>query len=199
MDFDNIINKIQDSKTPVDINPEWYYHAFQGDLNSLKPILTEGLKCRKLRGIKTKDCSYNGIYYISLTKKMPSLNNNSVFKVLHASPMLIIDSDINTIKTISSYSNSFKRYLSEYLVNTKSSIRNSCWSDEYQVYKEIKPQHIIGIYFSILELLNDNNHLALTMLREIINILEQVQLDLPIIDGTDSTIIDKRIIKELKF
>lgn len=199
MDFDNIINKIQDSKTPADINPEWYYHAFQGDLDSLEPILTEGLKCRKLRGIKTKDCSHNGIYYISLTKKIPGLNKNSIFKVLHTSPMLIIDNNINTIKTISNHSISFKGYLSDYLVNTKSSIRQSCWSDEYQAYKKIEPQHIIGIYFSILELLNKGDHLALTMLKEIISILDHLQLDLPIIDGTDSTIINKRIIKELKF
>jgi hypothetical protein len=57
----------------------------------------------------------------------------------------------------------------------------------------------VGLYFRLLKSIECESNLdALIRLKNIINILDCCQIDLPIIDETDNTVVDKDIIRKIK-
>ncbi len=195
MEKSNYLNKINEGKTPITIDKSWFYHGFGGNLDTLTKILTNGLLCKKKLGIKRNPShSHNGIHYISLTKYFEE--EYSIFSLISSSPILIISSEVSAIKTV----NTLKRYsFLDIFINTPLPFRTSTYNDEWQVYKKIDSKYFVGIYFDLLKNLKRNDEKEqLNKLKQIIEIIDCLGLELPIIDGSDNTKLDKKVIRKIK-
>lgn len=197
MNKDTIISLIQENKREITINPNWTYFYYKDDCN-LESILKRGILCRGLLGFP-KNNSYNGKYFISLIKKQHNYEQQShnIFKYLEDSPMIILSEELKTYNVYKLPS--FYGAIANYFVNTRIPFRCSSWNDEVQSYKEIPTKYFEGLYFRLLKSIEHESNLdALIRLKNIINILDCCQIDLPIIDETDNTVVDKDIIRKIK-
>lgn len=193
----NILNLIQSSKVKATINPDWYYYSYQDNLYKLDSILASGyLKCRKLQG-KHDDKSNCGNYFIQLCK----MNDNtrySLFNEVKANPLLIISDSIKAYHVLPYDYSDFMFVLTDILRNSRIPIRMSYWKDEYQAYMKIPIDKVIGIYYTVYDnIIKANSMETILKLRSIVELLDFYKIDIPIIDGTDSTIIDKKIIRKI--
>ncbi|MCI8330463.1 MAG: hypothetical protein HFE04_00005, partial [Bacilli bacterium] len=180
----NINKLIEKVETPAIRNLEWYYHSLikighsetlSMNDESLISILKEGIKCNKLLKRSGKYCN-NGKYYISLTKDIEKYNK--VFLIFIEKYLSFIIHDINPIKC-GKYST-----LKNLLRNTKYRGRTSPYFNEYQEFREIKPEKIIGLSYPLYKKL-ENNELYKKYLEELRNIIltiREINIDIPIYD-----------------
>lgn len=195
MQSNNYLKEIKTTKTKIAIDNSWYYHDYVDDLEVLANILDKGILCKKELGIKknTTD-SYNGLHYVSITKC--SSSKNSIFQLINSRPLIIINSQVKAIKTTPLNKSS---PITSYLVNTPLSFRQSPYNDEWQIYKKIPPKYFIGIYLDFQKYIKKNSQdKLLNNLDTIISYLNHYNLDIPIIDGSDETMIDKKIFSKGK-
>lgn len=64
MDLKNVVEYIEDKDIVDDSN--WYLHTTVDDVDIIRKILTEGIKCSHLLGLQYP--GWNGPYYISMFK-----------------------------------------------------------------------------------------------------------------------------------
>ena len=81
--------------------------------------------------------------------------------------------------------------------------RESEYDDEYQKFLKVSPKYILAIQYNIFsncQQHNDSNYTKqqLLILREIIRDLESQKINLPIIDASTSTKINKEKVLSLK-
>lgn len=169
--FDKIENECE-----IDLN--WFYHSpsYYDEVIG-KSILTEGLKCNYL--LKNgKRGFHNGVYYISLSKI--TIPDNACFYNYNNVPPSFIINGIEPIKC---------QNIEEYrqYIDTKDPRRIGSYEDEYQYYYFIKNTYIKGIVFDLLNVSfikreNKFKKWQLIKLLELISLIEQLNMDLPIYD-----------------
>ena len=168
----NIIDEIEKE---CEIDLTWFYHSKYYDRNKYKSILTEGIKCNHLLNIPNGGIN-NGFYYISLSKL--TIPDNEVFLTYVMSRPSFI---INGIKPIKCEDND--KYLD--YVYTKDERRLGD-EEEYQYYYFIKNSFISGIVYNLYKYFtNEINLFDKEKVKELLNIislLEELDLDLPIYD-----------------
>ena len=205
IDYMQFIEKVKANRGKyIKVDDGSYYH---GNLNAFQ-ILQEqkGILSMKKRGLEHPYAVTGGNHYISPTKKS---NSSYAYKFFiknggwdHDGFSFIIDKNIKAIKTIKAEVNFFFSFVNK----TRIPIRFSRYSDEYHIRDEIKPESFTAIQYYLLEHLD--YHLSrsfrpetkiITMLceiRKMIDLMEKLQIDIPFIDGTDSTEINKDIFKQ---
>lgn len=172
LDF-NIIDKVEEKR---EINLDWFYHSTYYNKDKYLSILTEGIKCNKLLN-KTGVGRYNGKYYISLSKI--TIPDNVCFLYYATGvPSFIIDG----IEPIECHKiNEYCKY-----IDTKDPRRMGNYADEYQYYYLIKNTYIKGIVYNLLDCFNKRNNkfneIEIKNLLELIDLLEQLECNIPIYD-----------------
>ena len=140
-----IIDYLEDKD--ITVNPNWYFHATNSNINTIKKILEEGIKCSYLRGKRNSKYRFNGSYYISLGKL--DKDSEEILYWLRKFPKFIIEginpyfADKNKLK--------FRRMF----INTRIPLRTSERDGEYQQYLLIEPSKIKAIDFSLYNMLED--------------------------------------------
>lgn len=137
MDIDNLISYVEDKE--IVINNDWYLHATKDDVNVVKEILENGIKCAYLRGMNGNH--FNGKYYISLYK--PNTENKGLKEWLSGNPSFVIDG-INPV-----YANRRQLNIRRIFINSKIPLRTSEWDDEYQQYMFIEPSKFVALGYDL--------------------------------------------------
>jgi len=173
----NLIDEVISIETPAIRNLNWYYHSFDYSRLNFIDMLTNGLKCRKL--LNLKGSGNNGSHYISLLKD--HLNDNDLYgfdSFMTVRTSFIIDESLQTFKC----SDKFFLY---YFAKTLLPLRHSGFKDEYQAFKEILPSFFIGLQIPLYNWVTGDYYWAreyYTMLKEIILIMQELNLSLPLYD-----------------
>lgn len=153
----------------------WYYHSKYYNGNKYKSILMEGIKCNHLLNISNGGI-HNGFYYISLSKL--TIPDNEIFLTYVMSRPSFI---INGIKPIKCEDND--KYLDYVYTKDERRLGNE---GEYQYYYFIKNSFISGIVYNLYKYFTKEINLfdkeKVKELLNIISILEEIDLDLPIYD-----------------
>ncbi len=190
----NIIEKIEEES---DINLGWFYHSTYYNKDDYKNILKEGIKCNYLLN-KSYIGKYNGPFYISLSKV--TIPDNLCFihyACSNNNPSFIIDG-INPIecKNIAEY---------EKYIYTKDKRRMGNLTLEYQYYYLIETSYIKGILYNLygysLYYTKDKQEIYIKQLLELIDLLEELNIDIPIYDYSrkDKTFAHKIDKEKLKY
>ena len=194
MRYNEIVKYIEDEEYKID--KDYYYHAFNYNKMMFQNMITEGIKSPILLGINNP--GYNGYFYVSLMKKMSC--NHSIYKLFAKSPKFIISENIKTLKTTKP-SNTIS--YPSLITNSFLPFRRSEWDDEYQKFLRILPKDILGIEYNLCA--NFDNYSKdylkkkdLIILISIIKSLELKRLDLPIIDSSSGSKINKEKVKNLQ-
>lgn len=176
------INIIDDIEEVSEINLDWFYHSIPYNKNKYSSILTEGIKCNDL--LDKPGCGvYNGKYYISLSKI--TIPDNLAFQY-YVSTTLAPSFIMNGIEPIKCKSNNIiNRFKYEKYIDTKDSRRMGSKDGEYQYYYFIQSTYIIGIVYNLLKIQDTYPRLkksSIVELAEIILLLEELDIDIPIYD-----------------
>ena len=137
MDVEKIINFIEDKD--IEINNDWYFHATAENIDVVKNILDEGIKCAHLRNKKPNH--FNGKYYVSLYKHNTADNGLNLW--LDKYPKFVIK-DINPI-----YADRKKLTFRRMFINTRIPLRTSEWDGEYQEYLMIDNSKFVALGYDI--------------------------------------------------
>ena len=196
-----IIKEVEDKK--IEVNSKSFYYAKEFDAEKYKSILTKGIEADFIK----KDAFYDasGKYYITLTRnqnKYKDFSDSSYLRDINYSPLFIIDENIKAYKAKET---SLSRLM---LTNTRLPLRGSFYVDEYQVYKKISKDSIVGIEFLIQNIIERRivssrviyEKSMVDILKELKNIvllLEELKVDLPIYDYTENKEINKNKVLEL--
>ena len=184
----NIVEYIEDKDIKIDKN--WFYHGSVFSYENYHDILTKGI-------VAPNERSHNSIKYnyIFVSKKEEGKCNyfNTAFSNYMIYPRFILSSKI---KAISPNDGLIKRMLKGGNHGLKFT---SLYPDEYQVYKKIVPQKIIGIAFDIGYLIKkypQNIDIYLDILYKL-SILLTEEFNLPIIDVLNEKEINKTKVLKL--
>jgi len=193
MNYIDIINYIEDEPILLLSNP--YYHAFKYDSNEFISMITEGIKAPILLG--KEGTGNNGPFYVSLSKNENA--ETSIYDMLKSLPMFVINENIKTFKA-RNYSKE-KPYPFR-LTRTPLPFRDCEYDDEYQTFLRVSPKDILAIQYNLFANYLENNEdyiieQLLTLIRMVEN-LEKEQINLPIIDTSTSTKINKEKVLSLK-
>ena len=188
MELKNFLQFIEDKD--IQNNPNWFFHATRNDIDVIKMILNDGIKCSHLLGRIGNH--FNGKYYISLYKYD---NNPDLSNFLIDSPKIIIDG-------ISPYYADRKKFkIRKYFINTRLPLRTSEWDGEYQQYMRIDPSHFVGLEYSLSYLLSNQEYISdkqITFLKELVLYLEMQGINLPVFDLYSNKEINKEKVLYLK-
>lgn len=134
MDDLEYINFIEDKS--ISINPNWYYHGTNINENNFESFITNGILCPKL--LKNSDDDYQFVFVSkNMDVKMSSYKNYIIY------PRFVISDYLKAVKYDSSF---IKKILYNKFVLPKFT---TLFDDEFQVYKKIPPELIIGIGYDI--------------------------------------------------
>lgn len=170
--IDKIYEKIDTIEEKCKINFDWYYHSIPYDKENITSILTEGIKCGEL--LNSSGDVYNGPYYISLSKI--TIPDNESFNYYTTFRPSFIIGEIEPIKCVDNP-------LYYDYIKTKDP-RRAGLDGEYQYYYFIKSSYIKGIVYNLPKLIEDGylGDRSLLNLLELINLLEELDIDIPIYD-----------------
>lgn len=165
----DVFNEIEKE---CEINLDWFYHSTYYDKENITSILTEGIKCGEL--LNSPGDSYNGPYYISLSKITTPDNECFAYEAAYK-PTFIIEG-IEPIKCV-------HNPLYYEFIKTKDQ-RRAGLKEEYQYYYFIKNIYIKGIVYNIFNLMENSyyGHQSLLNFLELISLLKELDMDLPIYD-----------------
>jgi len=175
----------------ITIENDWFFHATDRDITTIEKILNEGIKCASLRKEKSQH-GYNGKYYISVSKK--TNDPQSVYTLFNHLPIFVLN-DINPIKADS------KNRIFDPFTETILPFRTSSKNDEYHAFLKIDSSKIIAIGYSLYHMLEPGykfNIYRLSLLKDIILLLERLDKKIPIYDLTSEREINKQKVKLLK-
>lgn len=180
----------------IAINPDWFYHRMQ--LEKLDDILNAGaiLSRRKQGYQKLNHTTWNGLDYISLSKREESVWNSSYKRFISSSYAFIFAGiPVNNTKYIEDYNYELGCKLSRLFPGK----RFSPYEDEYQVKDKISLDTVIGIkipdkdkVFSSLEFYKEKDCAIDIILNKLGSNLESV----PFIDINEGLQIDRCDIKK---
>lgn len=189
MDYNKLIEYIEDKRIVInDIN---YYHAFDYNKQNFSSMIINGIKSPIL--LNKKGNGHNGKFYVSLSK-----NENvkySVNKILIYQPAFIIDNNIKVVKC--------KNFITDDIKKLSMFSRVSEFDDEYQKFLKVPKKYIVGIRYNLYKILIECSTTEiikqnLLILKQIINDLRDSTVDLPIIDLSNSTLINQEKVLRLK-
>lgn len=160
----------------ININPNWLYRYITPDM-FYKFIKSDGIlserKLKEKQSIKKDNTlGWNGLDYISLSKRTNSLSNTSYHFFNFGNYSLIINS--------SQVKKAHHTKLPILLAKLPISIRFSIWEDEYQVKDYISLENIIGIKIPEKSITDLKDHLK--QISYFISIMEETDFYLPFID-----------------
>ena len=190
MNIIETIFDIEDKDTIID--KDWYYHGFYYNGDKFRDMIKHGIKAKVLR----KDFDTygdNGNFYISLSKDL-DFNVRSSYHLYYNYPRFIIDSGVKTVKASTS-----KSY-PEIFVNSPFPFRESEYLDEYQAFLKINSNKIIGISYNLFDSYEKEIFSIedLKNLKDMIIIMNEENIFLPIIDNGTKLQMNKEKILELK-
>lgn len=174
MESEDLIKAIENVVTR---DQDWFYHAFFPEEKIFTSMLREGIKCRKLLTMSREyEFGHNGNHYISLSKMETNDDWNSSYWYYEDKPAFVI----NGVKARKC------TYFSEYtfLEMTRWPFRYSMFIDEYQAYKIITPDYFVGLRCSVLEWYQKNYEYYLKNLKQMIELMKEYNINLPIYDYT---------------
>lgn len=188
MDYNKLVEYIEDKKiVQDDIN---YYHAFKYNNQNFSSMITKGIKSPIL--LNKKGNGHNGSFYVSLSKNENveySINRNLIYL-----PAFIIDNGIKVVKC--------KNFITDDIKKLPMFSRVSEYDDEYQKFLKVSKKHIVGIRYNLYKILMEYGtgfiKQNLLILKQIINDLRKAGVDLPIIDLSNSTLINQEKVLRLK-
>lgn len=185
-----IIDYIEDKD--IVINDSWFYHFSSFDIGKYRDIFNNGIRSRfNINRRISVDYSWNGSFYVSVTKKLihGTLGQSSIWALFYPNiPMFIIDERVKAYKCRHvDYLNLF----AVFMANSLLPIRMSDYIDEWQVFNLIKPEDIIGLQYAVSKLVTFDLSIFKNLL-DIVNLLSEVGLDLPIYDFETCKEINKR-------
>ena len=184
MTYDEILNYVEDSKLILENN--FFYHSFIYEQKYFQDMITKGIKSPIL--LNKKANSYNGYFYISLSKNEEC--NNSIYRLTFNYPRFIINPNLKVIKT-----SNFK--FKNYPYTTK-----QCkYDDEYLKFLFIDSNDILGIQYNLSSIFADSNDNykkeQLIILKNIVNDLIKLNINISIIDSYNDTQINKNKVLEI--
>ena len=190
----NIINYIEDA--PIINYDNTYYHSFQYNKEEFINMITEGIKSPIL--LRKPGGGNNGKFYVSLAKQEKC--EYSIYDKLNSNPMFVIDGNLKALKTRNFIK---KGYYPISFMQSPLPFRESEYDDEYQNFLKVSPKYILAIQYNIFsncQQHNDSNYTKqqLLILREIMKDLESQKINLPVIDASTSTKINKEKVLSLK-
>ncbi|MCH5166711.1 MAG: hypothetical protein J1F35_02350 [Erysipelotrichales bacterium] len=150
-------------------NTEWYYHAFSFLPDVFKNMVSSGIKCPFLIGTRLAGV-HNGFFFISLSKEVPGIKKSAFLKYLKRNSMFILD-NIEPFKC-------FPEGMAPIPIIT----RESTWSDEYQAFMKIPAKKIVGLESAVESWSLEEEIEKLRDLREMIIILNELNISWPIYD-----------------
>ena len=188
MEKNKILNLVEDKEIQKDTS--WYIHATQSNIEIVKQILAEGIKCSFLMNRKSNH--FNGKYYISLYKENSGQGLN----------MFLIDRPKFIVKGISPYyADRDKLKFRRMFIDTRIPLRTSEWDGEFQEYLKIETSKFVALEYSLAYLLTKSETLPeekLKFLRDIVIYLKEKNIKLPIYDFSSSKEINKEKVLSLK-
>lgn len=190
-----IINYIEDKDIIID--DRWFYHFSSFDINRYRYILKSGIRSRfNLDRSIYIDYSWNGSFYISVTKGLihEKDDKSRIWSLFYPDiPAFIIDEKVKAYKCrYVDYLNLFALLIA----NSPLPIRMSDYVDEWQVFSLIKPTDIIGLQYAISKLVT-YDLCNFKNLVDMVKLLSEINLDLPIYDFGTCKEINKRKCLEL--
>ena len=188
MGYMDIIKNIEDEL--IEINKNFYYHAFKYDKYEFINMVTYGIKSPILLGKAGN--GNNGNFYISLSKNEECENN--IYIKLSNNPMFIINPDIKTIKVRNFIKSG---HFPNFFMPSPFPLRESEYDNEYQKFLKVKSKDIIGIGYNLSETTKDDIKIKLSILKQMIEILESKKISIPIFDISSSTRINERKVLSL--
>ena len=165
------------------------YHAFQYKKEEFINMITEGIKSPILLGRPGN--GNNGKFYVCLSKNEEC--ENSIYDRLNSNPMFVINGNIKTIKSRNFIKNGY--YPISFMYSPLP-FRECEYDDEYQKFLKVSSKDILAIQYNIFsncQQYNNSNYMKhqLLILKQMIEDLESQNIDLPIIDASTSTKINK--------
>ena len=165
-----IIDFIEDKDIIID--DSWYYHAVPFSRDIYINILNNGILAPYL--ISDNNSSYK---YIFISRA--NGDKNGAFCNYSIYPNFIINNNIKAIKFDDSF---VKKIIYNGFHNLKFT---SLYKDEYQVYKTIKKEDIIGIIYNLDKLVNDyknESNYYFNILYDLVSLLNELDNTMPIFD-----------------
>ena len=188
MNLKNVVEYIEDKDIVGDSN--WYLHTTFDDVDIIRKILTEGIKCSHLLGLQYP--SWNGPYYISMFKNDETSSNLQEF---------FIPSVKFIIAGIRAYRCRNTRFAKSF-TDTKIPIRASIHPGEYQSYFFVDPSKFVGIDYCLSRILPTLNaqkqEKQLCFLRDVVECIQQARPQLPIYDLSSQKELNKDKILSLR-
>jgi len=182
-----ILNYIEDKNILIDDN--WYYHASRPfSKDKYINILKNGILSPYLL------LNDNNLYKYVFVSRADKGNKCSAFIDYSIFPNFIINSYIPAIKA----EDNFIKKLFYGGFNGLSF--TSLYDDEYQVYKKIEPQAIIGILYNFDKLVttySKESSYYLNVLFDLVTLLNELELTIPIIDYYTKKEINKQKVLSL--
>lgn len=155
-------------------NKKWYYHGVASK-DRLSKILESGLMCENLMGYSRTRDGYNGRYYISLSKDVSKdIYASGYSQYIDKYPMIIIE-NILAFKCLNLNRNTI-------FTNTVLPFRTSGYKDEYQAFNRISSRKFRGIEAKAYAWAQSEKMDELKELRDIILLMNEEKLSLPIYD-----------------
>lgn len=159
----------------LEINLDWFYHSCRYKKEDYRNILVEGIKCNYLLN-RSWSGRYNGPFYISLSK-VTIPDNVTFLNYTSRNPSFILEK-IDPIECL-------QRHDYEKYINTKDKRRIGNFIGEYQYYYWIKKEAITGILYNLYSYIiqsKKGQRLYMENLLELIDLLEELTIDIPIYD-----------------
>lgn len=173
MELEKVVNYIEDKDIVSDSN--WYLHATIDDIEIIRKILNEGVKCAHLTG--SNFSKYNGPYYVSLFKN--DFESHFYKKEFSSSIKLIITG-------IRPYHTSLNSRFAMCFAKTIIPIRTSICSGEYQKFLQIDPSKFVGIDYQLSMMIptlgESEGKRKIEFLKDVTECVQEVNPELPIYD-----------------
>lgn len=168
--MERVLKHIEDKD--ISIDNSWFYHAMPFSKDNFTSVLKNGILSPYL--LPNHGSSYRYIFVSrGNNDKYSAFANYSIY------PNFIISGNINAIKAEDSI---IKKLIYGGFHGLSFT---SLYDDEYQVYKKINPENIIGILFNLRKLITmykDESSHYLHILYDIVVLLNELGITIPIID-----------------
>lgn len=173
------LTRLMKDSSPFIID-DYYFHG-SAEKNILKILLQRKISCPYQLGFRTKN--HNGTYHICVTKNI-NVNWGAFQHYVKDNHSIVLKKDLPIIDKDLSNSDFLNPFPQE---NGK---RTYGYDDEFHVVEEITDQ-----YFEAVCLPTENKE-QLIFIRRVIEILDDINLNLPIVSSTDQKIINQQLIKQ---
>lgn len=171
--------KLMEDSDPFTID-DYYFHG-SAEKNILQILLQRKISCPYQLGFRAKN--HNGTYHICVTKNI-STNWGAFHTYVKDNRSIVLKKDLPIIDKDLSNSGFLNPFPQE---NGK---RTYGYYDEFHVVEEITNQYFEAVY------LPTKNKEQLIFIRKVIEMLEYINLNLPIVSSTDQKMINQQLIKQ---